>query len=106
MTEIIDSTDRLHLEVDSQMRVKSAVIEATQEIDSSFLDALAAKRDIQDRQFALDDVHVASIPGGVVDHWFRNGFSVWDKNVTPADILKRLANEDLGKFAITSKSFG
>lgn len=106
MTEIIDSTDRLHLEVDTQMRVKNAVIEATQEIDSSFLDAIAAKRDVQDRQFAPDDVHVASIPASVVDHWFRNGFSIWDKNVTPADILKRLSHEDMGKFAVTSKSFG
>lgn len=106
MTQILDSTDRLHLEVDNQMRVKNAVIEATQEIDSSFLDAIAAKRELQDRQFAPDDVHVASIPGAVVDHWFRNGFSIWDKNVTPADILKRLAAEDLGKFAVTSKSFG
>jgi len=103
MPEIIDSTDRLHLEVDSQMRVQQAVVEATQEIDSAFLDSLAAKRELQDRQFAPDDIHVASIPAAVVDHWFRNGFSVWDKNVTPADILKRLAAEDLGKFALTGK---
>lgn len=106
MPQLLDSTDRLHLEVDNQLRVKEAVIEATQEIDSSFTDAIARKRDIQDSKFALDDVHVASLPGALVDHWFRQGFNIWDANVKPQDIINRLVKEDLGAFLVTSKSFG
>lgn len=103
---LIDSTDTLHLEVDTGMRVKEATIQAYQEIPQSFLDNLANKRDFQDGKFAPEELQVASIPGAVVDHWFRQGFSVWDKNITAADIVARLKAEDLTKFLATTKSVG
>jgi hypothetical protein len=103
---IIDSTDRLHLEVDSGMRVKEAVIETFQEIPSEFTDRVRDIRTVQDQRFAQDDVHIASLPASLVDHWYRQGFSIWDKNVTPQDILTRLQREDLTAFICTSKTFG
>jgi hypothetical protein len=102
---IIDSTDRLHLEVDRQLRVKEAVVEATQEVPDDFLRNLQDIRDHQAQKFAPDDVHVASLPGALVDHWYRQGFNIWDPNIKPQDIINRLMREDLGKFITTTKSF-
>jgi hypothetical protein len=104
--QIIDSTDRLHLEVDRQLRVKEAVIQATQDIPDEMLQRIQATRTLQDQRFAADDVKIAELPAAVVDHWYRQGFSIWDANVTPQDILDRLMREDLSKFICTSKSFG
>ncbi len=103
---IIDSTDRLHLEVDRQLRIKEAVIEASQAVPDEFLRRLKAERDFQDQKFAPDDVKVASLPGALVDHWYRQGFNIWDPNIKPKDILARLQREDLTAFITTSKTFG
>lgn len=103
---IIDSTDRLHLEVGKDMRVKSATIEAFQEIPESFLSQLADERDFQDGKFAPDELKLCSLPGALVDSWYRQGFSIWDKNVTPADIVSRLKAEGYEKFLATTKSVG
>lgn len=102
---IFDSTDRLHMEVDGDLRITEAHITATQEIPDEFLDQLRRERDHQDRQFAADEVKIASIPAALVNHWYRNGFSVWDRNVTPQDIINRLIREDLTDFLTTSKQF-
>lgn len=104
--KIIDSTDRLHLEVGKDMRVKEAHIEAFQEIPDSFRRRIQDERTHQDGKFAADDVKIASLPGAVVDHWFRNGFNIWDPNITPQDIINRLVAEDLTAFLATSKTFG
>lgn len=105
-TQIIDSTDFLHLEVDKNMRIKEAHIQAVQDIPDEMLQRIKDTREFQDRRFAPDDVKVAEIPAALVDHWYRQGFSVWDPNVKPQDILNRLLREDLGKFICTSKTFG
>jgi hypothetical protein len=106
VTKIIDSTDILHLEVDRGLRVKEAHIQAVHNIPQSFLDNLAAERTHQDGKFAPDELKLCSLPGGLVDHWFRQGFSIWDPNVTAADIVARLKAEDLSKFLATTKSVG
>lgn len=102
---ITDSTDRLHMEVDKNLKVLSATIEATQDIPASFTDNIRDIRTYQDSKFAADDVKIAELPGALVDHWFRNGFSIWDRNVTPQDIINRLQREDLTAFLCTSKTF-
>lgn len=102
---IIDSTDRLHLEVDRNMKITQAVVEATQEIDSVFLSKIQDTRTSQNQKFAADDVQIASLPAALVDHWYRQGFSIWDRNITPQDILDRLKREDLTAFICTSKTF-
>jgi hypothetical protein len=103
---IIDSTDRLHLEVDRGMKVTSATIEATQEIPDSFLRQLADERKIQDGMFAPDELKLCSLPGALVDTWYRQGFNIWDKNVTAKDIVNRLKAEGLTKFLATTKTIG
>lgn len=104
--QIIDSTDVLHLEVDRQMRVKEAHIQAVQNIPQSFLDKLAAERTHQDGKFAPDELKLCSLPGALVDHWYRQGFSIWDPNVKASDIVARLKAEDLSKFLATTKTVG
>lgn len=101
---IIDSTDVLHMEVDSQMRVKEATIEASQAIPDSFLNQLADERSFQDGKFAPDEIKLCSLPGALVDHWYRQGFSIWDPNVTASDIVNRLKAEDYSKFLATTKT--
>ena len=103
---IIDSTDILHLEVDRGMRVREAHIQAVQDIPQDFLDGLARERDFQDGKFAPDELKLCSIPGALVDHWFRNGFNIWDPNVKAADIVARLKAEDRSKFLATTKTVG
>lgn len=102
--QIIDSTDWLDLEVDRNMKVTKADVMAHQEIPDEFLRGLRAERDHQDSKFAADDIKVASIPVAVVDHWFREGFNIWDKNTTVREIVARLQKEDLTAFLTTSKS--
>ena len=102
---IIDSTDRLHMEVDRHHKIQSAHIEAFQEIPDEFTAAIRRERDFQDQKFAADDVKIASLPGALVDHWYREGFSIWDQNITPQDIINRLVREDLTAFLCTSKTF-
>lgn len=104
--QIIDSTDVLHMEVDRGGRLKEAHIQAYQDIPQEFLDDLAQQRDFQDGLFAPDELKLCSLPGALVDHWYRQGFSIWDKNVTPADIVARLKAEDLSKFLATTKTVG
>lgn len=94
------------MEVDKGMRVTSAHVEAIQEIPDSFLAQLRAERDFQDRKFAPDDVKIASLPAAVVDHWYRQGFNIWDPNIRPQDIINRLIREDLTAFLTTSKTYG
>ena len=103
--QIIDGVDRLHMEVDRQMRVKEAHIQARQEIPDEFLRQLRGERDHQDAKFAPDNVKIASIPVAVVNHWLRQGFNIWDRNVTPQDVINRLIREDLTAFLTTSKTY-
>lgn len=104
--QIIDSTDRLRLEVGRDLRVKEAHIETFQEIPDSFLQDLADERDFQDGKFAPDDLKLCSLPGSLVDHWYRQGFSIWDQNVRAVDIVNRLKAEGLTKFLATTKTIG
>ncbi|MFC6621977.1 hypothetical protein [Novosphingobium panipatense] len=102
---IVDSTDRLHLEVDRNLKITSGAIEASQEVPDEVLRRIRDTRDYQDAKFAPDDVKIAELPGALVDHWYRQGFSIWDPNITAQDILNRLQREDLSAFICTSKTF-
>lgn len=102
---IIDSTDRLHLEVDRSLKITEATVEATQDIPDFFLQRIRDQRTYQDAKFAPDDVQIASLPAALVDHWYRQGFNIWDRNIGPQDIIDRLVREDLTAFLCTSKRF-
>src|SRR3546814_3221217 len=103
--EIIDSTDRLHLEVDKDLKIKEAHIECFQEIPDWFLRRLADIRTEQDAKFRKrdDDLElrlVASVPGAVADHWARTGLNLFDGSATAKEVVMRLIKEDLTKFPI------
>src|SRR3546814_14282690 len=91
--EIIDSTDRLHLEVDKDLKIKEAHIECFQEIPDWFLRRLADIRTEQDAKFRKrdDDLElrlVASVPGAVADHWARTGLNLFDGSATAKEVVK------------------
>jgi len=77
----------------------------TQEIPQSFLDGLAKQRNNSTSQREGEFMRVASIPTVVVEKWMREGFDILsDRNITGADIVKRLKAENLDAFLTTEKS--
>lgn len=103
---IHDSTDFLHLDVDRGLKITGGAIQAVQDIPDEMIRSIRETRDFQDRKFAADDIKIAELPGALVDHWYRQGFSIWDPNIKPQDIINRLQREDLSAFICTSKTFG
>ena len=83
----------------------SVVRKHTQEIPQSFLDGLAQQRNNSTSQREGEFMRVASIPTVVVEKWMREGFDILsDRNITGADIVKRLKSENLDAFLTTEKS--
>lgn len=78
------------------------VVEHTQEITDDFL---KANKELRDASSApAGDYHkIASIPTAVVEKWMREGFNIFDENITASEIVKRLSAEDLGAFITTTK---
>lgn len=79
------------------------VVKKEQQIPQSFLDRLKESRD-ESANNRMGDYHrVASIPTVVVEKWMREGFNIWDKNVTAKEIVARLKLENLEAFLTTTK---
>ena len=79
------------------------VVKKEQAIPQSFLDRLKDSRD-ESANNRMGDYHrVASIPTVVVEKWMREGFNIWDKNVTAKEIVARLKLENLDAFLTTTK---
>jgi len=77
----------------------------TQHIPQWHLDNLKEQRNRSTEQREGDFMRVASIPTSVVEKWMREGFDILsDKNITGADIVKRLKAENLDAFLTTEKS--
>ena len=77
----------------------------TQSIPTWHLDKLKEQRNASSQQREGDFMRVASIPTVVVEKWMREGFDILsDKNITGADIVKRLKAENLDAFLTTDKS--
>jgi hypothetical protein len=78
-------------------------IKKQQIITDQFMD------DLKDARFAskapAGDFHkVASIPVAIVEKWMREGFNILaDRNITAAQIMKRLRAEGLDGFLATNK---
>lgn len=101
--------------VDGDLQVTGTIV-AEQEIPQSFLDRVAATRNLQDAStFAqltkgddIERIHLARIPVAVVNNWRRQGFDIFEAIHDPngaAIILAKLRAEDLTAFQTTSKSF-
>lgn len=81
----------------------SFVVKKEQQIPQSFLDRLKTERD-QSSNSRMGDYHrLASIPTVVVEKWMREGFNIYDKNITAKDIVARLKNENLEAFLTSTK---
>ena len=77
----------------------------TQHLSDQFLDSLKEQRNASSQQREGEFMRVASIPTVVVEKWMREGFDILsDKNITGADIVKRLKAENLDAFLTTDKS--
>ena len=77
----------------------------TQELSDDFLTGLKEQRNASKDQREGEFMRVASIPTIVVEKWMREGFNILtDRNITGADIVKRLKAENLDAFLTTDKS--
>jgi len=75
-----------------------------QHIPDSFLTNLADMRHTSSQTREGEFMKVASIPTVVVEKWMREGFDILgDRNIKPADIVKKLKAEGLEDFLATSK---
>lgn len=75
-----------------------------QHIPSSFLQDLADMRHNSSMKREDEYMKVASIPTVVVEKWLREGFDIMgDRNISPADIVKKLKAEGLEDFLATGK---
>lgn len=80
-----------------------ATIKRVQHIDDSLLDRLRDSRHASRNAPTGDMHHVASIPVAVVEKWMAEGFNIFDRNNSHADIIKRLQSEDMMDFMATTK---
>lgn len=75
-----------------------------QHIPSSFLTNLSDMRHNSTQTREGEFMKVASIPTVVVEKWMREGFDILgDRNIKPADIVKKLKAEGLEDFLTTNK---
>lgn len=79
------------------------VVKKEQHIPQSFLDRLKTARDESSNNRMGDYHRLASIPTVVVEKWMREGFDIYDKNVTAKEIVARLKLEHLDAFLTTTK---
>lgn len=97
MTELILPNQTFHDDVDAPW-----VVQHTQEITDDFLDFTKAARDAS--KAPAKDLHqVAAIPTIIVEKWMREGFSLFDPNITASEIVARLKSEGLDDFLTTTK---
>lgn len=80
------------------------VVKKEQQIPQSFMDRLKSFRDDSSNRRMGDFERIASIPTVVVEKWMREGFNIYDKNVTAKEIVARLRLEHLDGFLTTTKS--
>ena len=77
----------------------------SQHIPQWHLDDLAEQRKASTGKREGEFMRVASIPTVIVEKWMREGFNIMtDRNITGADIVKRLKAENLDAFLTTEKS--
>lgn len=95
---LIEPKIKFH-EGDSENR--KLVIESTQEIPASFLDACGDYRLASVNAPCGNFMKVASIPTGVVEKWLREGFDIQKEPIRAT--VARLKAEDLSAFLTTSK---
>lgn len=76
-----------------------------QVITDHFKTALKDDRAESTRKREKNFMHIGSIPVIFVNKWKREGFDIFDKNVTFRDIARKLREEGLDDFITTAKRF-
>jgi hypothetical protein len=79
------------------------IIRKDQEITDHFLDDIRDAKQHSANRHEGEFMHVASVPTIVVEQWLREGFDIRDRNVTAADIVKKLKENSLDAFLVTNK---
>ena len=75
-----------------------------QHIPDSFMQDLSDMRHNSATQREDEFMKVASIPTVIVEKWLREGFDIMgDRNITPADVVRKLKAEGLDDFLATGK---
>jgi hypothetical protein len=88
--------------VDGDTPDKVGIIKA-QEIPSDFIQSLRDEKAASANTRAQEFHRFASIPVAVIEKWLREGFNIYDKNVTAKEIVARLHKEGLTDFLTSSK---
>lgn len=78
---------------------------AQQDITDEYKDGLRDERAESTRSRERNFMKVGSVPVIFVNKWRREGFDIFDKNVTFADISKKCREEGCDDFISTSKRF-
>ena len=79
-------------------------IKRTQEITSDFLSDLNDERVASANQRMGEFHKVASIPTSIVEKWMREGFNIFDKNISLKEIVRKLNSEDMGYLMATQRN--
>lgn len=95
MTQLILPTQTYLDDVDNPV-----VVRHDQAITDDLLDLNKEMREAPTKEFN----QVASIPVIIVEKWMREGFNIFDPNITAREIIARLLREDLSAFITTNKS--
>jgi hypothetical protein len=93
-------------DVQRNLRVDGDVahVRKQQELSDAYWESLRQTKHVQDNA-PIGDFHmVASIPCLKVEEWMRQGFDMFDPNVTIEDVLKRLRAEDSERLITTSRT--
>jgi hypothetical protein len=101
-----DKTDKLVFHTTSHRLREDGdnlIIRRQQEIPDQFWENAARLKHIQDSKPVGEFLQVATIPEAVVEQWYRDGFNIFDKNVSIPEVLRRLRAEDLNALITTSR---
>lgn len=75
----------------------------SQEISSSFFQDLRDDR-MASSNSRMGEFHkVASIPTFIVEKWMREGFNIFDKNISMKDIIRKLNSDDMTNLMATTR---
>lgn len=80
------------------------VIKRQQDITESYLDSLKEQANAPVDRFGNRMARLCSIPTSIVQKWKREGFDIFDKNITAREIIRRLNKESMDSFITTRKS--
>lgn len=95
--------DLIGVQTDYLEDADGLVVHHHQDIPDWHLSNLKMIRDTSLQHKEGETMRLASIPVAIVEQWQREGFDIYDRNITPKEILNRLRNQNLDAFITTKK---